>query len=151
MEASIKAEHGFLVVEVAGAVDRAAAGELYDVLVNWAVDRDARMIVDLAGVPVLSHAGARGLVVAARLLRQARGDMRICGANDKVAAVLQSIGFDHLLKLEPTRAAAMAAMSFHAPKTPFVPRAVEDRPVRDPNDAARRPRDAGASPTWFAA
>jgi anti-anti-sigma factor len=100
-----------LVVRVSGAVDRLAAGRLYDVLIKTITDRRAKLIVDLSDVYLMTRAGARGLIVAAKLLQSGGGEMRIAGAKRSIEAFLQDLGFTHLLICEPNLGAAMMALS----------------------------------------
>jgi anti-anti-sigma factor len=110
MKFSITPVDEFLLVEVAGAVDHNAAGKFYDALVETVGDRSTKLILDLSGVHLLTRAAARGLIVAARLLKSGSGEMRICGAAPPVETGLKSLGFDHLLKFDRSRNASMAAL-----------------------------------------
>lgn len=98
-----------LVVKITGAVDSKSAGALYDALVDCAAGR-TKMIVDIAGVTLLTHAGVRGLIVAARLMKSAKGELRICGAAAPIAAIIQGLGFNFLLKCDADLKSAIAAI-----------------------------------------
>ena len=100
----------FLIVEISGILDSNSSGALFDALVEAVGDGWKKLIVDLSGVAFLTHAGVRGLIVAAKLLRNGRGDMRICGVDRPGAAKLRSLGFYHLLKIDPTVEASMLAL-----------------------------------------
>lgn len=101
----------FLIVEVDGIVDSNATGPLCDTLVEAVGDGWKKLIVNLAGVPYATHAGVRGLIVAARLLRTGRGEMRVCGANAATGKMLRGLGFHHLLKCDPTVEYSILALS----------------------------------------
>jgi anti-anti-sigma factor len=107
---------GITIVAIAGSVNRHAAGRLYDALVGCIGSGDTRLIVDLSGVHLLTHAGMRGLVVAAKLAAGAGGALRICGAERSIEAFLQGLGFNHLLKCDPTLQASVAALSGGTPR-----------------------------------
>lgn len=100
-----------LVVEVRGVVNSRAAGALYDGLVQGIVEGATRIVVDLAGASVVTRAGIRGLVVAARMLAPARGAMRICGAGRRTEELLRDLGMDHLLKRDACLEASLRALS----------------------------------------
>lgn len=100
----------FLIVEISGILDSNSSGALFDALVEAVGDGWKKLIVDLSDVAFLTHAGVRGLIVAAKLLRNGRGDMRICGVDRPSTAKLRSLGFYHLLKIDPTIEASMLAM-----------------------------------------
>ena len=93
MKTSVRTIDGVLVVSVAGDVESRTAGHLYDVLVECAVENvgqgRTRLIVDLSGVESMTRAGVRGLFVAAKLMDAGRGEMRICGADPKIFALLK--------------------------------------------------------------
>jgi len=110
MKLSITIFNEIALVRISGTVDSHAAGHLYDGLVKRVREGDRTLIIDLAGVPVMTRAGVRGIIVAARLLQNARGAMRICGANTGVAAFLKGLGFDHLLVCDPTLQASLIAL-----------------------------------------
>lgn len=110
MRLSIRTLDKVVIVNVAGAVDSHAAGRLYDVLVERTCAGRTLLIVDLSGVHLMTRAGVRGLVVAAKLMQRARGDMRICGAQPSTEALLQSLGFHHLLKCDTTLQLSLARL-----------------------------------------
>ncbi|WP_226577676.1 STAS domain-containing protein [Acuticoccus sediminis] len=114
----VNAHGDLLIVGVSGVVDSRAAGPLYDTLVGCSRHRGARLIVDLGGVTRLTRAGVRGLLVAARLVRQGGGTMRICGAGPEAASLLADLGFRSLVTLDADRAAAVAAIARDMPRVP---------------------------------
>lgn len=99
---SVDTVDGIPVVSVSGTVKSRATGPLTDVLTECIGAGGTNLIVDLSQVNGMTHAGARGLIVAAKLMEAARGRMRICGAVQPVETVLTSLGFNHLLKCDPT-------------------------------------------------
>lgn len=111
LQLSISTINGVAIVRVSGAVSRHAAGRLYDTLVNAIGDGRANLIVDLSHVSIVTRAGVRGLIVAAKLMQHASGDMRICGAQQSIEGFLRGLGFNHLLKCDPTLKVSMAALS----------------------------------------
>mgnify|MGYP000527785501 CR=1 FL=1 len=100
----------YLIVEISGILDSSASGPLCDALVEAVNDGCRKLIVDLSGVGHLTHAGVRGLIVTAKLLRNSSGAMRICRVNRAGVAKLRSLGFYHLLKIDPTVEASMLAL-----------------------------------------
>lgn len=101
---------GLLVVSVSGVVDRNATGRLSDALVDCVRKGSGMLIVDLSQVRLMTHAGARAFIVAAKLMESAGGQMRMCGARIPVDIVLRGLGFNHLLKLDATLAASVEAL-----------------------------------------
>lgn len=106
---------GATLVELSGVVGSTTSGHLYDTLTRLIGAGDSRLILDLSRVERLTRAGARGLIVAAKLMQTRRGEMRICGAEADVEAALQDLGFRHLLRSDPDLGTALAALSQPAP------------------------------------
>lgn len=127
MEISITLFDEHPLVEISGAVDSKAAGSLYDALTDCVGKAGATLIVDLSHVSHLTHAGTRGLIVAAKLMKSRRGEMLIRAAAPSTEAFLRSLGFDHLLTFEPVLEAAKA------------------RTRLSPSSEARKPRPTLAS------
>jgi anti-anti-sigma factor len=111
MELSFTTLDQFLVVNVSGVVDSHAAGRLMDALVEGARSGGSKMIVDLSGVRILTRAGVRGLVVAAKLSLASGAKMRICGASAQVEQVLLSLGYSRLFRCDRSVHASIGAMS----------------------------------------
>ena len=57
-----------------------------------------RVVVDLAGVEFMDSSGLGALIASLKTARQAGGDLRIAGANEQVALVLQLSNVDRILK-----------------------------------------------------
>ena len=98
------------VVSVSGRVDQTACGPLYDTLFDAIGKGSGKLIIDLAGVDLLTRAASRSLVVAAKLLQPPHGAMRICGARSGVAAMLDGLGHDYLIKRDLDLIASLAAL-----------------------------------------
>lgn len=90
------------IVTLAGPVDRKSAGTLYDVLLKCVGWRGARLAVDLSRVTRLTRAGARGIIVAAKLAEATGGEVRICGAKPMIFVFLRGLGFEPFMKLDRT-------------------------------------------------
>lgn len=111
MELTLTSRGDLLIVRVYGAVESRTSGKLYDTLAAAFCEGWSKLIVDLSQATELTHAGLRGVIVAARLLRSVRGEMRLCVADDRAQAMLIGLGFNHLIKCQPSIEAAQAAMS----------------------------------------
>lgn len=138
MELSFTPVDDILVVSISGAIDRHASGPLYDALVGRVRSGWTKMIVDLSDVDLLARSSVRGLVVAARLLMGAGGELRICGANNSIAALLRGLGFNHLMRCDPTIEASIIALSAGAATTASWPFVLVDAPCLDARGSAGR-------------
>ncbi len=114
MLVSARTHYDMQILDISGDVDRHSAGRLYDALVAE-IMRGRKIIVDVSRVRLVTHAGARGFIVAAKLLRLKGGQMRICGASALVRDQLQGFGFDHLVKQAPSISSAMLELSEEQP------------------------------------
>ncbi|MEQ9607785.1 MAG: STAS domain-containing protein [Kiloniellaceae bacterium] len=110
MQISFKTIDGVVVLSVSGAADSHAAGQLNDTLVRCIADGTKKLIVDLSGVHIMTRAGLRGLIVAAKLMDTAQGQMRICGALRSVDAFLRSRGFTYLLTCDASLQTSLAEL-----------------------------------------
>jgi anti-anti-sigma regulatory factor len=105
---------------ITGVIDSRSAGQVYDALVQCVIEGRTELtelVVDMSGVIRITRAGARGLIVAARLMEEGHGAMRICRARRSVVAALCSFGFNHLLKFDPTLEQSIAALAEDQPRT----------------------------------
>ncbi|MEO3415222.1 STAS domain-containing protein [Roseovarius sp. CAU 1744] len=89
--------NGIAAFEISGDITCGDAGALYDALVDSVQSGVTTMIVELSRVRRVTRSGLRGLFIAAKLLQQVHGEMRICGVNRSVQGSLRGQGFDHLL------------------------------------------------------
>lgn len=111
MEINTLTKSGFTVIRVFGDIDRNASGRLLDALVSATEDGSAKVILDLSGVRFATQAGIHGIIVAAKLLKTGRGALRICGASLSVESLLRSLGFNHLLKFDPSLNVSITVLS----------------------------------------
>jgi anti-anti-sigma factor len=103
--------NGITIVRVSGAVDSHASGQLFDSLVQCVVEGRTGLIVDVSQVNLVTRAGLRALLVAAKMMKSGSGEMRICCARGSVLDFLRNCGFDHLIKVDCTAEASMAVLS----------------------------------------
>lgn len=111
MNIAVRSLEDCVLLTVTGAMDARRSGRLYDALVGCSAGPARRIVVDLSGVPLVTRAGVRGLIVAAKCVACAGGGLRICRASPEVEEQLAGFGFDHLLRCEPTLDAARAALT----------------------------------------
>lgn len=110
MEIAVTRFDGFQLVKLSGALDRNAAGPLYEAMVQCVGDGSAKTIVDLAGVDRLTPAGVGGLVVAAKLTQTGGGALWLCNADTEVEAQLRSLGHNHLFSFDRSVEAVIALL-----------------------------------------
>jgi len=78
---------------------------------NEAVDAGAaRLVVNLQHVPYVSSAGLRSILVAAKLAKSSKGEMRLCQASDLVRKILEESGFSNLIRIDDEESQSIAAL-----------------------------------------
>ena len=91
-----------------GRIDTQAATELDDTLQAAVSGGNHNLVVDMAGVDYISSAGLRTLAAVLVRSREEGGDLKLCGLNERVSRVFNIVGFDVLMSIHETSAAAVA-------------------------------------------
>ena len=68
-----------------------------------------RIVLNLCHATYISSSALRTILLYARKLRQAQGDLKLCCPSDKVARVLTIAGFDAILGIFPDEESASQA------------------------------------------
>jgi anti-anti-sigma factor len=111
MNISIQSLSDIVVVTIDGVVDSMSAGQIYDALLAQISAGAQKIVIEFTDTVVLNRAGIRGLIVASKILRNRRGQMRICGAKPQDEQFLNSVSFRHLLTFDRDRASSIFAMA----------------------------------------
>jgi anti-sigma B factor antagonist len=98
-------------VIVGGIVDMRGAGDLESALTVLVSQRGSKVIVDFAGVDLLTSAGIRVLVTISRRLTAIGGVLALCALNGSVQRVLDVSGLSGQFKTAATRAEARALLT----------------------------------------
>jgi anti-anti-sigma factor len=101
-------QHDPRVVPLVGRIDAATSASLEQAVRTAMRDGSNQIIVDLHDVTFLSSSGLRALLLVARDLRQAGGDLMLCALQPQVAEVFHITGFDQIFELHHTREEAAA-------------------------------------------
>ncbi len=108
MEIHVGPSQDAQVVSIKGSLDTSTSTEAQNTLTGL-IDGGATMIVaDFAGVDYISSAGLRALLVAAKRLKAAGGEMRLCNLNPFVQEVFEISGFGVMFRVFDSREAALA-------------------------------------------
>ncbi len=107
MEISTREAYGVQIVDMKGRLDSRTAGPSSDELVRIAKGENKQVLINLGELEFITSAGLRVLLVAAKLLQTSGGALKLCNANEMVQQVLETSGFNSLLKLYPTEADAI--------------------------------------------
>lgn len=109
MKITTKDFAGITVVYLAGELGSTTSGQVMDDLVGRVKGGANRIVLNLEDLTFLSSAGIRSILVAAKLLQNADGEMRICNASESVRKVLETTGFTSLVKLDSDESHAVSS------------------------------------------
>jgi anti-sigma B factor antagonist len=98
-----------LVVDMSGTLDSTSSGEAGDRIVDIAKGEHRKVLLNLENVDYVSSAGLRVILRGAKLLQVNRGELKICNANTLVKSVLETSGFNSLIKVYNTEQDAYSA------------------------------------------
>jgi anti-anti-sigma factor len=73
-------------------------------------DGAAKMVLDMAGVPYMDSAGLGALVQASGIAQQQGGELRLCGATERVAELIKMTRTDGLLPMDADLDASLKAL-----------------------------------------
>jgi anti-anti-sigma factor len=111
MQIETRKVHDVLVVDMSGRLDSRTAGDAGDRMVAIAQGADRHVVLNLSKLDYVSSAGLRVILQAAKLLQVNHGKLTICSAGGSIKTVLETAGFDSLLKMYDGEQDAVAAFS----------------------------------------
>ena len=98
MQVSEETRSGWHVLAVRGRADSATADELEDTL-RAAVERHAKVAVDLGALDYISSAGLRAVIQAARAAEGRQAEFAVCSLSAPVKKVFDMSGMHHILRI----------------------------------------------------
>jgi anti-anti-sigma factor len=109
MEITARHHDDILVLDMVGRLDKSTAGKVHDTFVDFAKTQPKKVILNLDKLAYVSSAGLRVFLTLAKLLQSFQGELKICHANGTVKDVLQTSGFNSLIKIVDDEGAAVAS------------------------------------------
>lgn len=109
MEITEETAEGILIAILVGRLDT-ATGPTVETRLLPLLGSGAPLVADLAGVHHISSAGLRVLLKAARRARATGASFVLAAPRPAVRDVLEASGFDQVLAIHPSRAAAVASL-----------------------------------------
>ena len=73
-------------------------------------DSDRAVIMDFEKLVYISSAGLRAILLTAKSLQSRDAKLVLCSLSEQIREVFEISGFDKVLAIHPTRAAALAAL-----------------------------------------
>lgn len=104
-------EENFAVIRLDGAVDAHTAPQFEEAMQKVIDDRQNDIIVDCAKLTYISSAGLGVFMGFVEEVREAGGDIKICGLSEKVKQPFEILGFETLFHFCPDVAAAKEKFS----------------------------------------
>ena len=104
---------GITLIDLSGRLDSSVSGQVMDQLNEIVNAGNTRLVVNLGQVSYISSAGLRSILVAAKLVKSANGEMRLCQPNDLVKRTLEESGFANLIRIDDDEVQSIAALSVH--------------------------------------
>ena len=109
MDIEVMKENGSVVAVPKGRIDGLNAGEFGEALSKAVDDTCKILIVDFSEMVYISSAGLRAILSQAKAMRAREGRLDICAPPENILEVFKISGFDQILSIHDTRAAALAA------------------------------------------
>jgi len=100
-----------VVVEMSGRLDSRSSGEAGDRIVHIVQGEDRQILLNLQNVHYVSSAGLRIILLGSKLLQGNNGELKICCVEEAVKRVLETSGFDSLIRMYNTEAEALSAFA----------------------------------------
>ncbi|MDE0349183.1 MAG: STAS domain-containing protein [Gammaproteobacteria bacterium] len=109
MEIATERDGGTLFLTVSGRIDGLNAHEFQDSATGAIEDADGHVILDFENVSYISSAGLRAVLLIAKTVRERHAQFAVCSLTKLVDEVFRISGFDNIVPIHETRAAAVAA------------------------------------------
>jgi stage II sporulation protein AA (anti-sigma F factor antagonist) len=97
-----------LIVAPKGRVDTTTSGDLEARLLRHLEAGERRVLLDMDAIDYISSAGLRVLLLLAKRLKAAQGELVLCALGPAVRQVFELAGFVSIFRLEPSREQALA-------------------------------------------
>ena len=110
MNVTAERQDGVVSLLVSGRVDGANAPQFGEAVRAAIKDNDRAVIMDFENVTYISSTGLRVLLILVRELLRREITVSLCTMSDQVQKVVRISGFDKLIPVHPSRAAALASL-----------------------------------------
>ena len=110
MELTTERENDVLSIRVIGRIDGSNAIAFQEAIRAHLEDRDRAMVMDCAELTYISSAGLRVVLVTAKALTNRNMKFALCALTEHVLEAFETSGFDKIMAIHSSRAAAMVAL-----------------------------------------
>ena len=108
MDMDVERDGSTLIATPKGRIDGLNAGEFSDALTAAIETGDRLLLVDFSQMSYISSAGLRVILSQAKAMGAQEGKLDICAPPENILEVLRISGFDQILSIHESRAAALA-------------------------------------------
>ena len=109
MEIKLSQDGNVTVIAVEGSIDALTADAFLESMQEQLAAGHYRLVIDLSQVSYASSAGLRAILVALKEARQEGGDLTLAAVQKGVYRVFEMSGFNSILKIFDSVAAAVAS------------------------------------------
>lgn len=109
MQIATRKIYDVLVVDMSGRLDSHSSGDAGDRLVEIAQGEHRHVLLNVEKLDYVSSAGLRIILRGAKLLQAKLGEMKICNPQKNVREILETSGFNSLIKVYTTEQEAFSA------------------------------------------
>lgn len=110
MEMDIQREGDILVFLPKSRISGLEAKEFQQILTKEITDEDLYVVINFVGVSFISSAGLRAILFAGKGLSQRKGKLVLCAFPDSIKEIFAISGFNRILSIYDTQAAAIAGI-----------------------------------------
>jgi stage II sporulation protein AA (anti-sigma F factor antagonist) len=103
-----------LIVSLLGHLDTATAAPLEERLTALLESGTRRVVADCSGVDYINSAGLKTFLFLARRFDAKGGKLVLCGLRPNVSLIFETVGFDKIMTIVPTRADAVRRLNGEA-------------------------------------
>ena len=111
MAIDIERDGGTVIAKITGRLDGANAQEFQGDLTDSIEEGDRAVILDFENLSYISSAGLRVILITAKALKRQDAELAVCSLSDPIREVFEISGFDQIIPVRDTQAAAIAAVS----------------------------------------
>ena len=101
---------GVLVVSVDGQLVVANRQELKQMVLKAIEEGESRFVIDFSGTGYIDSSGLGVLVSVSKKIREAGGELRLCGLNEDLRMLFELTKLDTLFTINETRAEAVGSL-----------------------------------------
>ncbi len=110
MNVTCERSDGVLWLQVSGRINILNATQFEEEAENAIEDGDRAVVLDLENLTYISSAGLYAVLKLAKIAWKRDAAFALCALSDHIHLVFKRIGFDRIMAIHPTRAAALASV-----------------------------------------